>query len=66
MVTIKSSAGPSPDFTVALFYRPPSSSHAVLDTLFLVLCNHFISSSPSFFLAGHFNIDFDFISSFLF
>ena len=58
IVTINSSPGSSPDFTVALFYRPPSSSPALLDTLFFALCNNFVSSSPSFFLVGDFNIDF--------
>ena len=57
-MTINSSPGSSPDFTVALFYRPPSSSPALLDTLFFALCNNFVSSSPSFFLVGDFNIDF--------
>ena len=57
IVAINSSAGPRPDFTVALFYRPPSSSHAVLDTS---LRNHFVSSSPSFFLVD-FNTDFQFL-----
>jgi len=51
IVTVNSSAGPSPDFTVALFYRPPSSSHAVLDTFWktirLKLLNHDYSSIPT-------------------
>ena len=29
----------NPDFTLALFYRPPNSSSFVIDTLFTVLCN---------------------------
>ena len=31
--------GTSPDFTLALFYRPPNSSSFVIDSLFTVLCN---------------------------
>ena len=58
IVTINSSPGSSPHFTVALFCRPPSSSPALLDTLFFALCNNFVSSSLSFFLVGDFNIDF--------
>jgi len=48
-VTVNSSAGPSPDFTVALFYRPPSSSRAVLDTFWktIRLLYHDYSSIPT-------------------
>ena len=33
------SRSPSPDFTIALFYRPPCSNICVLDRLFSTLCN---------------------------
>lgn len=52
----------SPDFTIALFYRPPSSGHEPLDSLFSTLCNIFLLSSCNFYLIGDFNIDF-FISN---
>ena len=49
----------SPDFTIALFDRPPSSGHESLDS---ALCNIFLLSSCNFYLIGDFNIDF-FISN---
>ena len=58
IMSVKCSVGTSgPDFTVALFYRPPNSSHALLDTLFTILCNCFLSSCKVF-LVGDFNIDY--------
>ena len=48
----------SPDFTIALFYRPPNSGFDPLDMLFSALCNIFVSSSPVFYLVGDFNINF--------
>ena len=48
----------SPDFTIALFYRPPSSGQESLDSLFSTLCNIFLLSSCKFYLVGDFNIDF--------
>ena len=48
----------SPDFTIALFYRPPNSSNSLLDSLFTVLCNLNVSLFSSFFLLGDFNIDY--------
>ena len=38
----------SPDFTIVLFYRPPNSGHAYLDSLLSVLCNIFLLSSSNF------------------
>ena len=58
ILSIKCSVGPSPDFCVALFYRPPGSSYSLLDRLFSTLCNIFISLPNQVFLVGDFNIDF--------
>ena len=48
----------SPDFTIALFYRPPSSSVSYLDNLFTVLCNINVSLFSNFVLLGDFNINY--------
>ena len=48
----------SPDFTVVLFYRPPNSGHAPLDTLFSTLCNIFLLCSCNLYLIGDFNVNF--------
>ena len=48
----------SPNFHLALFYRPPGSNSSSLDTLFSTLCNF----NPNIFvnacIVGDFNIDF--------
>ena len=44
----------SPDFTIALFYRPPSSSVSYLDNLFTVLCNINVSLFSNSVLLGDF------------
>ena len=44
---------------VGLFYRPPSSSHFIFDTLLTALCSHINASLLSnFILLGDFNVDF--------
>ena len=49
----------SPDFMIALFYRPPGSGHKLLDSLFSPLCNsYFLLNSSNFYLIGDFNIVF--------
>ena len=48
----------SPDFTVALFYRPPNSGHAPIDLLFSTFCNIFFLCSRNLYLVGDFNVDF--------
>ena len=48
----------SPDLTVLLFYRPPSSNPAVLDVLFSTMCNLDVSVFDNFYIIGDFNIDF--------
>lgn len=45
----------SPDFTIALLYRPPSSGQEPLNSLFSTLC---LLSSCKLYLIGDFNIDF--------
>ena len=50
--------GTSPDFTLALFYRPPNSSSFVIDSLFTVLCNLNVSVFSHLYLIGDFNIDY--------
>ena len=45
IVSVKSLGSNSPDLSIALFYRPPSSSYFILDTLFTTLCSVFISLS---------------------
>ena len=50
--------GTSPDFTLALFYRPPNSSSFIIDSLFTVLCNLNVSLFSNFYLIGDFNIDY--------
>ena len=52
------SRSPSPDFTIALFYRPPCSNVYVLDRLFSTLCNLDVSVFSNFYLIGDFNINF--------
>ena len=53
-MSVNYSNSPSPDFTIVLFYRPPNSGHAPLDSLFniLLLC------SCNLYLVGDFNVDF--------
>ena len=58
VVSVTCSLNVSPDFTIALFYRPPGSGHELLDSLFSTLCNIFLLSSSNFYLIGDFNIDF--------
>ena len=58
VLTANASVGSSPDFCIALFYRPPSSDHVLLDTLFSTLCNFFISLPCKVILLGDFNVDF--------
>ena len=41
--------GTSPDFTLALFYRPPNFSSFVIDSLFTVLCNLNVSIFSNFY-----------------
>ena len=58
VVSVTCSLNVSPDFTIALFYRPSGSGHELLDYLFSTLCNIFLLSSSNFCLIGDFNIDF--------
>ena len=45
--------------TIALFYRPPSSTYDILDNLLTVLCTHVRPSlSHNLILLGDFNINF--------
>ena len=57
ILTANASVGSSPDFCIALFFRPPSSDHVLLDTLFSTLCNFFISLPCKVILLGDFNVD---------
>ena len=44
--------------TLGLFYRPPSSSHFIFDTLLTVLCSYInVSLLANFILIGDFNVD---------
>ena len=48
-----------PPLTLALFYRPPSSSYSVLDHLLTALCTHINPPClTNFILLGDFNINF--------
>ena len=47
-----------PEFTVALFYRPPNSGHSPLESLFTTLCNVSALCLSKLFLVGDFNVDF--------
>ena len=58
VISIHCSVSPSPDFCIALFYRPPSSTYLLLDNLFTTLCNIFISLPSNVLLIGDFNVDF--------
>ena len=49
--------GVSPDFTIAVFYRPPNSGHAPLDFLFSTLCNVYLLSSSNYYPIGDFSIE---------
>ena len=53
----RSSRQRSPDFTIALLYRPPSSCLSFFDTLFCTLCNLDVSVFSTYVLLGDFNID---------
>ena len=48
----------SPDFTIAVYYRPPNSTVSHLDTLFTTLCNLDVSLFSNFVLLGDFNINY--------
>ena len=58
VLSIKQSVTTSPEFCIALFYRPPSSDNTVLDNLFSTLCSIFITLPCKLILLGDFNIDF--------
>ena len=60
VVTMSCFVNPSPGFDVSicLFYRLPGSVYSLLDTLFDILCNVFVSLASKFFLIVDFNIDF--------
>ena len=58
VLSVNVSVGSSPDFCIALFYRPPSSDSVLLDSLFSTLCNIFTSLPCKFILLGDFNVDF--------
>ena len=52
VVTMSCFVNPSPgsDVSICLFYRPPGSAYSLLDTLFDILCNIFVSLASKFFL----------------
>ena len=58
IISVNTSVHPSPDFCIALFYRPPGSDNSILDTLFSSLCNIYLSLPPKSLLIGDFNINF--------
>ena len=58
VLSIKQSVTTSPEFCIALFYRPPSSDNSVLDNLFSTLCSIFITLPCKLILLGDVNIDF--------
>ena len=60
VVTMSCFVNPSPgsDVSICLFYRPPGSAYSLLNTLFDILCNIFVSLASKFFLIDDFNIDF--------
>ena len=58
IISVNTSVHSSPDFCIALFYRPPSSDNSIFDILFSTLCNIYLSLPPKILLIGDFNVDF--------